>query len=70
MVRDAHPTNWLYSSFHRFVKLGIYPTYWMFEHPDTLILVPKLCFTAIKLSGNGVQDLSCTGRKPLEFRAR
>ena len=30
------PVDWPYSSFHRFVKLGIYPQNWTVANPDTL----------------------------------
>ncbi|MFM8333295.1 MAG: REP-associated tyrosine transposase [Candidatus Methylumidiphilus sp.] len=30
------PCDWPYSSFHRFVKRGIYPQHWALANPDTL----------------------------------
>jgi hypothetical protein len=30
------PVDWPYSSFHRFVKLGIYPQHWTIANPGTL----------------------------------
>ena len=32
----SRPVDWPYSSFHRFVKRGVYPAHWTLENPNTL----------------------------------